>query len=173
MLGRLLLGIIKGLGVGGLVGFGLVKLGFPTPSPVIAYIAASVSGVLVGLIAGKPIWAKGATVEASTKAIVGGLLGIGILAAVRALLMIPVPLPLAPVFPAHALVGGFAGTALAIVAAVLGGFYEADNNPADASVKPVTGARIGSPKNGVAPKQRAVHEVEHDSPQEEQKHLRR
>ena len=58
MLGRLLIGIVKGLIVGGLVGFGLAKLGIAAPGAVIAYLAAALTGVLVGLVAGKPIWAK-------------------------------------------------------------------------------------------------------------------
>ena len=55
MLGRLLIGIVKGLLVGGLVGFALAKLGFAAPGAIIAYLAAAMTGVLVGLVAGKPI----------------------------------------------------------------------------------------------------------------------
>ncbi len=71
MLGRLLIGIVKGLMVGSLLGFGLVKLGAAMPIAVVAYLAAAVTGVLIGLVAGKPIWAKDAKIEAGTKAFVG------------------------------------------------------------------------------------------------------
>ena len=77
MLGRQLIGIVKGLIVGALVGFGLVKLGFPAPIAVVAYLAAAFAGVLIGLVAGKPIWAKDAKIEAGMKAFVGALLAAG------------------------------------------------------------------------------------------------
>lgn len=139
MLGRLLIGIVKGLIVGGLVGFGLAKLGLAAPGAVVAYLAAAVVGVLVGLIAGKPIWAKDAKIEAGAKAFVGALLGAGLMWAARRWLTLPLPLSLGPLaapnpslneLPGTAgTFGGLAITSLAAVAALLGGFYEADNTP--------------------------------------------
>lgn len=141
MLGRLLIGIVKGLIVGGLIGFGLAKLGFVAPGAVIAYLAAGVTGVLVGLVAGKPIWAKDAKVEAGTKALVGALLGTGLMFAARRWLTFPVPVPLGELGGANlslgeaansgGTVGGLAITSLAAIAALLGGFYEADNTPSE------------------------------------------
>lgn len=130
MLGRLLIGIVKGLVVGGLLGFGLVKLGMALPSAVIAYLAAAVTGVVIGLIAGKPIWAKDAKIEAGAKAVVGALLGIGLMAALRHWAMIPLPFSVGALAPQGATltVGGFAMTSLAAIAALLGGFYDADND---------------------------------------------
>src|SRR5690606_894675 len=75
MLIRLVVGLVTGLIVGGLVGFALAKLGFAAPGAIVAYLAAGLAGALVGLIAGKPIWAKDARIEAGMKAIVGALLG--------------------------------------------------------------------------------------------------
>lgn len=138
MLGRLLLGIVKGLIVGGLVGFGLAKLGLMAPGAVIAYLAAAATGILVGLIAGKPIWAKDAKIEAGMKAFVGALLGAGLMFAARRWLTLTLPLPLGPLADANeslgetlkdGTLGGLAITSLAAIAAVLGGFYEADNTP--------------------------------------------
>jgi hypothetical protein len=172
MLGRLSVGIVKGLLVGGLLGYALVRLGSPTPPPILAYLAAAVAGVLVGLIAGKPIWADGALVEASTKAVVGGLLGAGILAAERTWLMIPAPISLAPLVPEHALIGGFAVTALAFLAAVLGGFYEADNSPSDSGTRRASGTRLEAPRNRIAPTDRAGHETEEASQAEQKKRER-
>jgi len=141
MLGRLLIGIVKGLIVGGLVGFALAKLGFAAPGAVIAYAAAAVSGVLVGLIAGKPIWAKDAKIEAGMKAFVGALLASGLMYAARRWLTFPVPAPLGELGGANASLGEAAGsagtfgglaiTSLAAITALLGGFYEADNTPDD------------------------------------------
>ena len=75
MLGRLLVGIVKGIVLGGLLGFGLLKLGQAVPIAIVAYLAAAVTGILIGLIAGKPIWAPDAKIEAGMKAGVGALLG--------------------------------------------------------------------------------------------------
>jgi len=83
MLGRLLIGIVKGLLGGSLLGFALVKLGAGVPIALVAYLAAAVTGVLIGLVAGKPIWAKDAKIEAGTKAFVGALLALGLMAAAR------------------------------------------------------------------------------------------
>jgi hypothetical protein len=140
MLVRLLIGIVKGLLVGGLVGFGLAKLGFAAPGAVIAYAAAALTGVLVGLIAGKPIWAKDAKIEAGMKAFFGALLGAGLMFVARRWLTMPVPVPLGELGGANSSLGevardgtfgGLALTSLAAIAALLGGFYEADNTPSD------------------------------------------
>jgi len=128
MLGRLLIGIVKGLVVGGLLGFGLVKLGMALPGVVIAYLAAAVTGVVIGLVAGKPIWAKDAKIEAGAKAVVGALLGIGLMAAARHWLTMALPVALPNLAPEGATLGGFAMTSLAAIAALLGGFYDADND---------------------------------------------
>jgi hypothetical protein len=131
MLGRLLIGILKGLVVGGLLGFGLVKLGVGVPGAVIAYLAAAVTGVVIGLVAGKPIWAKDAKIEAGAKAFVGALLGIGLMAAARQWLTMALPFQVANIVPEGARVGEFAMTSLAGIAALLGGFYDADNDATD------------------------------------------
>ncbi|KYF60561.1 hypothetical protein [Sorangium cellulosum] len=141
MLGRLILGIVKGLIVGGLLGFGLAKLGYGAPIAIVAYLAAALAGVLVGLIAGKPIWAKDAKIEAGMKAFAGALLGAGLMYAARRWLTFPVPVPLGELGGANLSLGEAAGsagtfgglaiTSLAAVAALLGGFYEADNDPSD------------------------------------------
>src|SRR5690349_5675005 len=139
MLGRLLIGIVKGLFVGALLGFGLAQIGFASPTSFIAYPAAALAGVLVGLIAGKPIWAKDAKIEAGMKAFVGALLGAGLMYAARRWLTMPLPFVLGPLSAANTslgeaatstgTVGGMAITSLAAIAGLLGGFYEADNDP--------------------------------------------
>lgn len=157
MLGRLLIGIVKGLLVGGLLGFGLAKLGIAAPGAVIAYLAAAMAGVLVGLIAGKPIWAKDAKIEAGMKAFVGALLGAGLMYAARRWLTMPLPVVLGPLSAANdslgelatstGTVGGMAITSLAAIAGVLGGFYEADNDPAEGEHAPEGSAKRAPASN--------------------------
>lgn len=141
MLGRLLIGIVKGLVIGGLVGFGLVKLGMGLPGAVIAYLAAAVTGVVIGLVAGKPIWAKDAKIEAGAKAIVGALLGVGLMAAARHWLTMPLPFAVGNLTPTGATVGGFSMTSLAAIAALLGGFYDADNDDSGEEEAPKAAAK--------------------------------
>ena len=69
MLRRLLVGLILGLIVGGLVAAALVAglhqnlFADDTGGSAFAYLAAAVTGVLTGLVAGKPIWASGAKIR--------------------------------------------------------------------------------------------------------------
>lgn len=163
MFARLIVGILKGLVVGGLLGFALVKLGmglFVGGWAFLAYIAAAITGIFVGLIAGKPIWAKDAKIEAGMKAFVGALLGAGLMFGLRKL-----QVPLADAVPAAfgvmtkdpQTLGTFPVTGLALIAAVLGGFYDADNTPdpeaaaksddaASSSGKASTKQRVATPK---------------------------
>jgi hypothetical protein len=146
MLGRLLIGLVKGLIVGSLLGYGLVKLNMAMPIAIVAYLAAAVTGVVIGLVAGKPIWAKDAKIEAGMKAAVGALLGLGLMAAARQWLMVPLPFSLGPLAPEGATVGGFAMTSLAGIAGLLGGFYDADNDAPDEEAAPASSAKSESKK---------------------------
>ena len=101
-------------------------------APLFAYVAAALTGVLTGLVAGKPIWASGAKIEAGLKAFFGAL-------SPRASCsrcasgshFVPDMAFLAPgesSAPWHAAqVGQYPALALPLVAAVLGGFFELDN----------------------------------------------
>lgn len=154
MLGRLLVGIVKGIVLGGLLGFGLLKLGQAVPIAVVAYVAAAVTGILIGLIAGKPIWAKDAKIEAGMKAGVGALLGMGLMFAARRWLTMPVPGVLldatrAQIQGAAPTLGTFSLTSLAAIAAVLGGFYDADNTPEPEKAE-AQGDKAASPKARIA-----------------------
>src|SRR5579884_1350474 len=85
MLRRLVVGLILGLIVGGLAAAALVGglhwtfFAPDTSGTVMAYLAATVTGVLTGLVAGKPIWASNAKIEAGLKAFFGALLGAGLM----------------------------------------------------------------------------------------------
>jgi hypothetical protein len=148
MLGRLLIGIVKGLVVGGLLGFGLVKLGMALPGAVIAYLAAAVTGVVTGLVAGKPIWAKDAKIEAGAKAVVGALLGVGLMAAARHWLTMTLPFQVGNLAPDGATVGGFAISSLGGIAGLLGGFYDADNDPSAEEDAAAPAAEKAGPERG-------------------------
>jgi hypothetical protein len=160
MLGRLLIGIVKGIILGGLLGFGLAKLGFAAPPAIIAYVAAAIGGVLVGLIAGKPIWAKDAKIEAGMKAVIGALLAAGLMYAARRFLTMPFPIALGPLggfneslgeaASSGGTIGGLALTSLAAVAGLLGGFYEADNTPNDSADHAKETAKEPSSKKRIA-----------------------
>jgi hypothetical protein len=153
MFARLIVGILKGLVVGGLIGFGLLKLQLAVTPAILAYIAAALTGIIIGLVAGKPIWAKDAKIEAGMKAFVGALLGAGLMFAVRRWLT----MPLMPALP-NALgaakqieaaggavtLGQFSMTSLATIAAVLGGFYDADNTPEPESADKPADAKASS-----------------------------
>jgi hypothetical protein len=143
MLRRLLIGLILGVIVGGLAAAALVA-GFHMPlftpdafGVVLAYLAAAVTGVLTGLVAGKPIWASGAKIEAGLKAFFGALLAAGLMFALRQWGNIHAPdiallMPNADPDLVHkALIGDVPALALPAVAAVLGGFFELDNTGND------------------------------------------
>src|ERR1035437_3509566 len=88
MIKRLLYGLVFGLVVGGLLAAALIKglgmLAFiGTGGGVLAYVFAAVTGILVGLVAGKPIWASGGQIEAGLKAFFGALLASGLMFAMR------------------------------------------------------------------------------------------
>src|SRR5258708_26985803 len=83
MLKRLLIGLAVGILVGGLAGYGLFQVLPSAMAGGLGYVFAAVVGVLVGLVAGKPIWAKGAAVEAGLKAGIGALLACAILFGLR------------------------------------------------------------------------------------------
>lgn len=138
MVFRLVFGLVKGLVIGGLLGFALAKIGLVAPGALVAYLAAAVTGALVGLVAGKPIWASEARIEAGLKAAVGAIVAMGLMWLTRSFLTFGIPFDLGALSEAnrslhetgaHGTLGGLAVTSLALVAAVLGGFYDADNTP--------------------------------------------
>ena len=99
MIGRLIKGLILGLLLGGLAAGALVK-GLAVTSfaavggggAFLAFAAACVTGVVVGLVAGKPIWASGAWIEALLKAFFGAALAAGGMFALRKFVGIEVDL---------------------------------------------------------------------------------
>ena len=134
MLRRLLVGLLLGLVVGGLVAAGFVEglhiltFGEGAGGAIFAYLAAAVTGVLTGLVAGKPIWAADAKIEAGLKAFFGALIAGGLMFALRQWGG-GVPVPVTEFTPGGAAAGSLPVVSLPLVAALLGGFFELDNTP--------------------------------------------
>jgi hypothetical protein len=127
---RLLKGLILGLVIGGLVAAVLVKgLGILTfaaaGAPVLAYAAALATGAVVGLVAGKPIWAKGAWIEALLKTFFGALLAAGGMALLRKFGHFDVDL--VKLGLGSGSIGELPVLALPAIATVLSVFFEVDN----------------------------------------------
>jgi hypothetical protein len=142
VLKRLVVGLLLGLVIGGLLGYGLFSV-FPTAmGGILAYAFAAVTGVIVGLVAGKPIWAKEGAIEAGLKAFVGALLGCGILFGLR---FLSFKVPAVAMFPAEE-IGKHPLASLMAISTVLAMFYEIDNDAPKDEPK----ARIAGPKSRVA-----------------------
>lgn len=148
---RFFLGLIEGLVIG--AGFAVASvrvLGTATPSAGLAALLAAGAGFLVGLIAGRPIWAKDAKVEALLKAIAGAIaaaalsfgLGRWLSAAVD---LRQFALGIGPV-------GKLSAVSLPAIATALALFFELDDG----------GSPSASPRTGTARRQR----VEPDSSEE-------
>jgi opacity protein-like surface antigen len=141
MLKRLILGLVIGMLVGAAAAAALVSgLHVETFTgdlgPLIAYGAAAATGVLTGLVAGKPIWASDARIEAGLKAFFGALLAAGGMFALRqwaqgwsldlSALHAGGPAP----------VGALPAASLPLIGLVLGGFFELDNSGGAAEAGP-------------------------------------
>jgi len=101
MLKRLLIGILKGIVVGGGVGaalyFGLSQGSLESAW---AYLLYGVVGAITGVIAGKPLWKPGAWIEALLRGVFGIAVGCGLYALASSFLHVSaIPLP-ASLFPA-------------------------------------------------------------------------
>ena len=145
MLLRLLFGLLKGVALGGAIGYLLGLAGMAVPPAWAAYLVAAVVGMLIALVAGKPIWRKGAKVEVGMKAAAGAIVAPLLLLASRSWLTVALPFSTLPGIAAAegANLGNFAVTSLAMVAALLGGFFDADNSDKGEAAKAAGGATTG------------------------------
>jgi hypothetical protein len=146
---RLLLGIIKGLVIGVGLAFGVMKLqGGPALTGVTSYVFAVVAGLLVGLIAGRPVWARDAKVEASIKALVGAGISAGLLFVLRRWLNVGVDFASFGIGPGK--LGELALTALPTISVALALMFELDDavgGSPNAAPKAST-ARLRAPSDG-------------------------
>src|SRR5882757_5336317 len=127
MLRRLLLGLSEGLAIGLALGIACARgLGLGSPGSIAAGALAACAGFAVGLIAGRPIWAKSAKTEALLKAAAGALGGFGLSFALRRWLKVEVDLS------AFSLGAGPAGQLSAVVlpavTTALALFFELDDD---------------------------------------------
>jgi len=75
---RVIIGLIKGLVVGGAVGYGLLRLGWV--APVLAYLGCAVVGAVVGVVAGRAPWKADTIWTPVLKMIFGAAIGVGLAA---------------------------------------------------------------------------------------------
>ncbi|HWE28067.1 MAG TPA: hypothetical protein VHB97_08705 [Polyangia bacterium] len=75
---RVIIGLVKGLIVGGAVGYGLLRLGWT--SGALAYVACAIVGALVGVVAGRAPWKAETIWTPVLKMIVGAGIGVGLAA---------------------------------------------------------------------------------------------
>lgn len=129
MLKRLIVGLILGTVIGAVIAAVLVQglhiLSFD--NAVFAYLSAAVTGVITGLVAGKPIWSSDGKIESGLKAFFGVLLGLGGMFALRTWAGMQVDL--SALSAGQGSLGNLPATSLPIIAAILAGFYEIDNSP--------------------------------------------
>jgi hypothetical protein len=157
MLKRLIVGLVLGTVIGGVVaavlvqGMGMLEF----TSGVFAYLAAAVTGVVAGLVAGKPIWAADGRIEAGLKAFFGILLSLGAMFVIRK--WVDVDIDLGALKAGHNVVGNLPAASLPLIAAVLSAFYELDNTP---SAEKKDDAKDGGPKSGAGKKVRVAKDEE-------------
>jgi hypothetical protein len=150
MLKRLIVGLILGTVIGAVVAAVLVQgLGMVLFSnAVFAYLAAAATGVITGLVAGKPIWAAD-----------GILLGLGGMFALRTWGNIQVDLSMLKA--GEGFLGYLPATSLPIIAGVLAAFYEIDNSPStDTKKDDDASGGAASSKKGAGKKVRVEAEDE-------------
>lgn len=164
MVKRLVIGLVLGAILGAVLAAVLVQgLGMVTFAPVTAYLAAAATGVLTGLVAGKPIWASDGKIEAGLKAFFGALLSLGAMFALRR--WVSVPVDLSALKAGSGALGDLPAAALPMIAAALAAFYELDNTGADeekADGGTAAGGNPGAAKGGKGGKSAKVR-VEPDA----------
>lgn len=77
-MGRALLGLIKGVLVGGGIGFALLKLG--SPAGILAYLFCALLGATVGVVCGKAPWKAATLWTPILKMVFGAAIGVGLYA---------------------------------------------------------------------------------------------
>ena len=175
MLKRLMTGIVIGLVVGALAaaalikGFGVVLFMGTGLGTMTAYLAALATGAFVALVAGKPVWAKGAWIEVGLKAFFGSLLAAGGMFALRKWGGMNVNL--SSFGAGEGAIGFLPAAALPIIAMVLSMFFEIDNtdppeeqaSPKSMAAKPAAKALPGASKVRVAASAKEELEAEEEA----------
>jgi hypothetical protein len=129
MLARTVLGLLTGLFFGTIVAAALVfGLGQASLPFWLATTAIALTGALVGLVAGKPIWAEGARIEAGLKSGFGALMaGVGLFLLHRYTGIVSATV--LPIGHGAVRAGEVSVLAFPLVAATLTTLFEIDNTP--------------------------------------------
>lgn len=133
MLKRLFVGLFLGALVGAILaavlvqGLGVTTFDGSALGATAAYLAAALTGVFTGLIAGKPIWSADGKIEAGLKAFFGALVALGGMFVLRTWVHVMVDLSALKASAGPAEIGQLPAVSLPIIAAVLAGFFELDN----------------------------------------------
>ncbi|MBX3262002.1 MAG: hypothetical protein KF782_20125 [Labilithrix sp.] len=173
MLKRLFVGLFLGAVVGAILAAALVQgLGVMTfdGSPLGAagaYLAAALTGVLTGLVAGKPIWSADGKIEAGLKAFFGALLALGGMFALRQWVHVDVDLTALKASNGPAEIGQLPAVSLPLIAALLAGFFELDNT-GDKETKEEEKGALAASSSGKDKKVRVAEEDEADDADEEE-----
>jgi hypothetical protein len=162
MVKRLFVGLFLGAVVGGILaavlvqGLGVMSFDESALGAAGAYLAAALTGVLTGLVAGKPIWSADGKIEAGLKAFFGALLALGGMFVLRQWVHLNVDLSALKASHGPADIGQLPAVSLPIIAAVLAGFFELDNT-GDADKDKKEG-KESSPKSASSKKVRVADE---------------
>lgn len=140
MLRRLFFGLVEGSVIGLALAVVVTRvLGLVAPGALVAALLGAGAGLIVGLVAGRPIWSHNAKTEALLKAFAGAIVGFGGSFAIRHFLRVPLDLS------AFSLGTGPAGQLPAVllpaVSTLLALFFELDDDgkreqPALANARP-------------------------------------
>lgn len=138
-MGRLVLGLVKGLLVGAVIGFGALKLGIGGGA--LAYAVQGAVGFAVGLVCGKPLWRQETLWTPVVKGVFGLLIAMGLTWIARKVLGgLTLPLPAALGVPADRALADVPLVLGAIIGGIYGAFVEVDDGGKTAEAKP-TGAK--------------------------------
>ncbi len=164
MLKRLLVGLVLGAIIGGVVAAILVQgLGITVfTNPFFAYLAAAATGVVTGLVAGKPIWSGEGRIEAGLKAFFGLLLSLGAMFALRT--WVHASVDLAALKAGVGEVGMLPAASLPAIAALLSAFFELDNTPGSKDEKEAKTASKSDDKKVRVAKEEEQEEEEDEEP---------
>ncbi len=156
MFKRLMSGLVIGIVMGALAAAAVVKgLGVVTfvDHSILAYAAALATGAFVGLVAGKPVWARGAWIEVGLKAFFGALLAAGGMFALRKWAGMSVDL--SAIGAGAGQIRDLPAATLPMVATVLSIFYELDNTDPPAEPAGAVKASASAPTRIAAPRKSA------------------
>ncbi|MEO8906166.1 MAG: hypothetical protein ABI627_31980 [Polyangiaceae bacterium] len=135
MLRRILLGLFEGLVIGLTLGAGAARgLGLIAPGGVTAWLLGAAAGLLVGLVAGRPVWSRDGKTEALLKAGAGALGGAGL--AFAAGHWLKAPLDLSALQLGVGAYGKLTAAVLPLVATALALFFELDDDDAGRAPAP-------------------------------------